>query len=214
MNNADKNKLYIGIFSLVIIIIIIIVFSFKGCSDKNSPTGQNAGSNSAPSAKSVSIVSEQGAQNSTLKADFNVRGIKFSNKIKDVKKLESNQKDTIGEPSVAKSQDGYTYLTYTFSKENIPEFFGTKVQSADTNSMLVYVFRNNELVEVRIQYGKIGKDAYNNIVANINTTYGNATYSRTYSNGTEESWWKTKKTTLDLMYQDTGAIIYYRANSK
>lgn len=210
-NPTDKNKLYIGIFTIIIIIAIIIVAATKGCS--SSGTNTNTGSSATnAAAKSISVASEQGDQNATLDANIKIRNVKFSKKMKAIKKYESKQKDTDGEPSVAESNDGYTYLTYKYSADNAPTFFGTQVLPTDINSMLVYVFHNKQLIEVRIQYGNIGKDAYNNIVANINSTYGNATYSRSYSNGTEESWWKTDKTTLDVICQDTGVIAYYRTN--
>lgn len=208
----EKNKLYIGLFSLIIVLAILIIFIAKSCSN----SGTNSGTNSSASnnaVKSISVISESGDQNETIKADIQVRDVKFSKKLKTVKKYESKQKDTDSNPSVAESNDGYTYLTYKYNAENAPTFFGTKIIATDANAMLVYVFHNNKLIELRIQYGKVGADAYKSIVTNINTTYGNATYSRTYSNATEESWWKTDKVTLDVICQDSGVIAYYRTNN-
>ena len=205
----DKNLIYIGIFTLIIVIAIIAVLCTK-CSSNESGT-PNA-SVQRTTAKSIYVQSENGDKDGTIDADIQVRDISFSKSIKEIKKYESKQKDTVGDPSVAESQDGYTYLTYKYDTENAPDFFGTKIATQDTSALLVYVFRNEELIEVRFQYGNIGVDSYNNIVSNISSTYGNATYSRTYSNGAQESWWKTKEVTLDVICQNESVIAYYRVN--
>lgn len=128
--------------------------------------------------------------------------------------MKQKQKDTLDNPAEAKSQDGYTYLSYTFNSENPATFFGVQVASSDVNAMLTYVFKGDNLIEVRIQYGNVGSSVYNTIVQTNNANYGNATYSRSYSNGTQESWWKTKDITLDVICQNECVIAYYRTNNK
>lgn len=209
MTKSNKNKLYIGLVTLAIILVIAAVFIFKSCDSNNTPDKPN----STNDATAVSIMNEAGAPDAVVDTEIKVRDVDFANDIKKIKKFEAKRKDTIGEPSVATSEDGYTYLTYTFNQTNRPVIFGEQVAD-DVNAMLVYVFHNKKLSELRIQYGNIGHDAFNNIKANISSSFGNATYSRSYSNGTEEFWWKSKDTTLDLLYQDGGVFAYYRSNDK
>jgi hypothetical protein len=207
---TDKNKIYIGVFSIILILVIILILAIKGCF--NSSTDTNSNTTAVATAEAVSVVSEEGDQSETLSANIQLRDVDFSKKIKAIKKYEAKQDGTEGEPTIATSADGYTYLTYSFSSDNAPAFFGTQVLPDDVGAMLVYVFHNKSLIELRVQYGNIGKDGYTNIVSTINSTYGDATYSRAYSNGTEESWWKTDDVVLDVIYQDSGVIAYYRAN--
>lgn len=212
-NNKDKNIIYIGIFSLIIIIAVIIVLIAKNSGSDTNTSSTNATTVNS-SVKPISVVSEKGAQQATVKKNINVRNVKFSQSINKVKKNEAKQKDTSNKPSIAESADGYTYLSYSFNTDATPEFFGTKVSNADASAMLVYVFYNEKLIEVRFQFGNIGETNYNNIVSNITSTYGASTYSRSYSNGTEECWWKTDSVTLDVICQDSSVIAYFRSNSK
>lgn len=209
--SIDKNLLYIGVFTVAIIIIVIAVLALKPSSKNNIPT--NAGGNNVTqTATALSVINENGDQKATLDKSIKVRKIDFSKTVKQVKAFEAKQKDTLDNPSEAKSQDGYTYITYRFNPEKPAMFFGAQVAAADSSSMLTYVFKNESLIEVRIQYGAIGATAYDTIVASNNSTYGQATYSRTYNNGTKQSWWKTKTTTLDVIFQDQGIVAYYRVN--
>ena len=207
----DKNLLYIGIFTIAIIIIVIAVLAIKPSSNSNTPVNA-VGNNATQAATALSIVNENGNQEAILDKSIKVRKIDFSKTVEEVKAFEAKQKDTLDNPSEAKSQDGYTYVTYRFNPENPATFFGTQVAAADSSSMLTYVFKNDALIEVRIQYGAIGSTAYDAIVASNNTTYGQATYSRSYNNGTKQSWWKTKDATLDVIFQNQGIVAYYRVN--
>ena len=211
-NSKNKNILYIGIFSFIIIIAVIIVLIAKNGSD-NDTSGTNT-SGSKVTAKPISVVTENGDQQATVKTSIDVRNIKFSQSINKVKKYEAKQKDTSDDPSIAESTDGYTYLSYKFNADANPEFFGTKVSNADASAMLVYVFYNQKLIEVRFQFGNIDKKDYDNIVSYFTSSYGASTYSRSYSNGTEECWWKTDSVTLDVICQDSSVIVYFRSNNK
>lgn len=86
------------------------------------------------------------------------------------------------------------------------------VAPSDPNALLQYVFFNDKLLEIRIQYGSLGETSYETILSDITKKYGGATYSREYSNGNKESWWKTKSITLTAYYQNEGVSVYYRKN--
>lgn len=213
-NKSDKNILYIGIFTLVVVIVLIAVLATKCKKEDNSTTNNQGSGNKAPS---VVVNSELGNQEATIEANINVpsREVDFSESIKEIMKFEAKQEDTLEldedyEP--AKSSDGYTYLMYKFNNVNAPKFFGTQIATSDNDAILTYVFYEDTLTEVRVQYGSIGLDAFDNIVEEISSLYGQPTYSRSYSNGSQESWWKTKDVTLDVIYQDAKVILYYRKN--
>lgn len=209
----DKNLLYIGVFTIVIVIAIIAIFAIKS-STENNQADSGANNANAQATTKLTIVSENGNQNETIKESIKFRKVDFSKTIKKVKAFEAKQEDTLDNPSEAKSQDGYTYLSYKFNTKKPATFFGVQVAAKDANSMLTYVFKDNKLIEVRIQYGNVGSSVYNTIVSANNNNYGTATYSRQYSNGTQQSWWKTKNITLDIIFQNGSVIAYYRTNSK
>lgn len=79
------------------------------------------------------------------------------------------------------------------------------------SASLVYVFKDNKLIEVRWQYGKLDASAYDSIIADASSQFGPATYSREYSNGYKESWWRTKDVLISFLYQDSGISIYYKS---
>lgn len=217
-SSLSKNQLGIIILSAVIVvsIAIYILISSVSSSDQESNTNSSNGGNKVTSTAGaqISIVDEAGNQSETISADINFRDIVFGKSIKQIKKMENKMDDTLDEPAVATSQDGYTYLTYSFNKEANPEFFGTAISTTSKTAMLVYVFYNNSLIEVRVQYGAIGTDGYNAIVGTGTNLYGKATYSRSYSNGAMESWWKTSEVKLDVIYQDGDVVAYYSTTNK
>ena len=49
--------------------------------------------------------------------------------------------------------------------------------------VFVYVFKNKELTEIRVQYGEVGMDQYNNMINTLTNTYGQASFSRSWSDG-------------------------------
>lgn len=210
--SIDKNYIYIGIFTIVAIILIVAVISIN--SNKNKPTPAPAANNSVQQSTALSVISENGNQRQTLKSDINFRKIKFSKSIKDIKAYEQKQTDTLDNPDENTSEDGYTYLSYKYNPENPATYFGAQVLPSDINSMLTYVFHNGKLIEIRIQYGSIGSDEFDKIVTSNNSIYGNSTYSRSYSNGTKDLWWKTSKHTLNVICQGGNVIAYYKVNNK
>jgi alpha-galactosidase/6-phospho-beta-glucosidase family protein len=208
-SKKDNNLLYILSFSIVIILIIVIIVVAKSCSNKSSDS-----SNGNTTVPVVSVVETDGAQDATLAADINsFRDIKFNKSHKAVKKFESKQKDTIYE-SYAVAEDKTTaYMTFKFNKKNSPEFYGTKVNSSDSQALLQYVFNDkDQMYELRLQYGSLSKDAYDKLVTNLDNQYGQHTFSRTLSNGAVENWYKTKKVTITAYYQESGVSVYVKKN--
>lgn len=205
-NSNKKNLTYIIGFSLIIVAIIIIIIAVKN--HKSNNTNDTAATTVAP----ISVVKESGNQDETIKGKLEFRDVKFGTSIKKIKAYEEKQDDTLGEPSQAESEDGYTYLNYSFNKDKVPSFWGAQVGSAETGAMLTYVFYNKKLIEVRLQYGSIGTSNYAGIVSSITAKFGNATYSRAYSNGSEDTWWKTDKYTMQALSQDDQIMVYYRQN--
>lgn len=209
----NKNAIYISIISAVIVI-IALVFVLKGCGNGGNGTNPNHVKHEGTSPAPISVVNEEGNQNDTIKAKTAVRNIKFGQSINKVKKAEAKLKDTLDNPSqTASTEDGYIYLSYRFNPEDIPTFYGAEVSPTSSTAMLMYVFHNEKLIEVRIQYGAIGVNGYDQILAHNNNKFGKATYSRTYSNGSQQSWWKTKNATLDVINQNNEVIAYYRQNN-
>ena len=209
----DNNMLYIAVFTAIIIAVIVIVLVLKSGSGAGNTSNSN-NTNQKATAAPISVIATEGAQNETIKKNIkSLRDIKFGKSHKAIDKFEKNNKDTLA-GNYAAAQDGTAaYLTYRFNTEKVPEFFGTKVVPTDNNALLEYVFdKNDKMYEIRLQYGVLSKDVYDSIVANITGTYGKSTYSRTFSHGAVENWWKTKKVTLTAYYQETGVSIYFRKN--
>lgn len=208
----DKNKIAIGILSIIILIVLVIVIGNR--LSNNSNANKSGGSNSKVSNEKVYVNQESGNQDSTISAKINFRNINFSMTMKQVKKMENKLDDTLSNPTISSSDDGYTYITYEFNEKNAPALFGAQANATDKNACLSYIFTGKKLSEVRMQYGILESSAFDTMCANITNQYGNSTYSRTYSNGTKEFWWKSGSTTLNVIYQKSGVIAYYRANKK
>jgi len=141
----------------------------------------------------------------------------FDKNINQIKKFESKRSITLDNPSEASADssdkgDTYTYLTYKFNGEKSPAVLGIPVNTDSNTCMLVYVFKNKELTEIRVQYGEVGMDQYNNMINTLTNTYGQASFSRSWSDGSKESWWKSKAYTLDAVCQKNAITLYYKVN--
>ena len=55
-------------------------------------------------------------------------------------------------------------------------------------------------------------DQYNNMINTLTNTYGQASFSRSWSDGSKESWWKSKAYTLDAVCQKDAITLYYKVN--
>lgn len=209
-NFKDNNKLYIAVFTAVIVIAIIVVFIVK------SGFGDNQTDNTSPKATAapVSVVATEGSPDETIKKTVkSLRRVKFGKSHTEIQKFEKNNDDTLNGNYAAASDGTAAYLTYKFNVNSAPEFFGAKVVPTDVNALLEYVFdKDDHMYEIRLQYGDLSKDVYDSIISNITGIYGKSTYSRTYSHGSVENWWKTKKVTLTAYYQESGVSVYLRKN--
>lgn len=212
--NKNKNTILIIAASAVVVLIAIIAIALGSCSKDDK---------GAQETTALRVVNESGNQDETIDAKIKFRDFDFSMSIKQVKAFEDGMNDTLADPTISSSepQEGsnepvYTYIMYRFNPEDVPTFFGTKVLADNPNACLTYVFEGKKMIEVRVQYGAVDASAYDAVVANNNSQFGNATYSREYSNSSKNSWWKTKKGTLEVIYQfsdanNTGMFAYYRA---
>lgn len=209
-NFKDNNKLYIAVFTAVIVIAMIVVCIVK------SGFGDKQADNTSPKATAapVSVVAIEGSPDETIKKNIkSLRDIKFGKSHKAIQKFEKNNDDTLTGNYATASDGTAAYLTYKFNTENAPEFFGAKVVPTDVNALLEYVFdKDDQMYEIRLQYGSLSKDIYDSIISNISSVYGKSTFSRTYSHGSIENWWKTKKVTLTAYYQESGVSVYLRKN--
>lgn len=206
----DNNKLYIAVFTAVIVLAIIVVCIVKFSSGDNQADNTSPKATAAP----VSVVATEGSPDETIKKNIrSLRNVKFGKSHTAIQKFEKNNDDTLTGNYAAASDGTAAYLTYKFNTENAPEFFGTKVVPTDVNALLEYVFnKDDQMYEIRLQYGSLSKNVYDSIISNISGIYGKSTYSRTYSHGSVENWWKTKKVTLTAYYQESGVSVYLRKN--
>ena len=206
----DNNKLYIAVFTAVIVLAIIVVCIVKFSSGDNQADNTSPKATAAP----VSVVATEGSPDETIKKNIrSLRNVKFGKSHTAIQKFEKNNDDTLTGNYAAASDGTAAYLTCKFNTENAPDFFGTKVVPTDVNALLEYVFnKDDQMYEIRLQYGSLSKNVYDSIISNISGIYGKSTYSRTYSHGSVENWWKTKKVTLTAYYQESGVSVYLRKN--
>ena len=206
----DNNMLYIAVFTAIIIIAIIVIVILKSGGEDSNVQNSNQKATPVP----VSVISTEGSQNETINKNIkSIRDVKFGKSHKAIQKAEKNMNDTLDGNYVAAPDGTAAYLTYRFNGKKVPEFFGPKVVPTDNNALLEYVFdKDDKMYEIRLQYGKLPKEVYESIVSNISSTYDNSTYSRTFSHGSIETWWKSKNVTLTAYYQETGVSVYIRKN--
>lgn len=226
----DNNALYILIFTVVVVIGIAVFIFSKNNSQKND---NGAVANNTPGTTALSVVETNGSldgemgENETIDNYVNFFGDSskkttskdsiFNKNIEQIKKFESKRSITLDNPSEASADssdkgDTYTYLTYKFNGEKSPAVLGIPVNTDSNVCMLVYVFKNKELTEIRVQYGEVGMNQYNNLINTLTNTYGQASFSRSWSDGSKESWWKSKAYTLDAVCQKDAITLYYKVN--
>ena len=213
----ESNKKLV-VISAVAIAALVAVFVIVGIS-----LGWFGGSNKQSAEKKTSpvptikVVKTKGAEGKTTKVKISVRDVKFGDSIKQVKKYEKKQKDTLDNPSEAKTKDGYTYLTYLFDPKKA-EFYGVKPTDSTKGSLLQYVFYKKKLFDIRVQYGDISSKDRDKITKNVNKKYGKPTYQVVYSNKSTRDMWRTyakdqsKQTIMTLNYSpNSGMIIDYES---
>lgn len=209
-NNSNKHITEIITIALLAIVLIFFVVQCSRNKNESSSTSGTIAASSSYSGTTVPPVvvqNESGDQTEIADSEINFRNISFASSMDEIKALESKADDTLDNPDDSSSADGYSYLTYSFNGKNDPTAFGTVVNVSDASASLVYVFKDNKLIEVRWQYGKLD----DSIIADASSQFGPATYSREYSNGYKESWWRTKDVLISFLYQDSGISIYYKS---
>lgn len=214
-NNTSSNKHIAEIITIALLAIVLIFFVVQCSRNKNESSSTSgtiavSSSYSGTTVPPVVVQNESGDQTEIEDSEINFRNISFASSMDEIKALESKSDDTLDNPDDSSSVDGYTYLTYSFNGKNDPTAFGTVANVSDASASLVYVFKDNKLIEVRWQYGKLDASAYDSIIADASSQFGPATYSREYSNGYKESWWRTKDVLISFLYQDSGISIYYK----
>ena len=216
----DNNALYILIFTVVVVIGIAVFIFSKNNSSKNDTNNAGAVANNNAGTTALSVVETNGSLDGEIGEDETIdnyvnffgdsskkataKDSIFDKNINQVKKFESKRSITLDNPSEASADssdkgDTYTYLTYKFNGEKSPAVLGIPVNT-------------KELTEIRVQYGEVGMDQYNNMINTLTNTYGQASFSRSWSDGSKESWWKSKAYTLDAVCQKDAITLYYKVN--
>lgn len=202
--SQDKNKLYIIIASALILVLVVALIFFTSGKSKNT-NNSSAGNNNVATQAALKIVNEEGNFDATIEANFEpVRKIEFGTSLKKIQKAEKKRKDTDdGSYQEAQDNSGYGYLTYGFKADakEIPSFFGGNVTVSDPTANLVYVLKDKKLIEVRVSYGASSAANYDAMVDANTKTYGKPNLTRSYSNGTKITYWRTKKVMLQLYSQ-------------
>lgn len=207
----ENNKKLI-IISSVLIVALVAVFVVLGLSLNWFGGNKDSAKKTTAVVPTIKVVDTKGSEGKTTKIKVKIRDVKFGDSVKKVKKYEKSQKDTQNKPSEASSNDGYTYVTYTFNPKKA-EFFGVKPAPAASGSLLQYVFKDKKLFDIRIQYGDIGSKERTKIKNAMVKQYGKPTYSLKYSNKSTKDDWRTaakdpsKQTVLSLNYSPNSSVI-------
>ena len=187
MNNVQptepkENNKKIVIVSAIAIAALVAVFVIVGVSlGWFGGSKKQSAENNKGTAPTIKIIETKGSEGKTTKVKISVRDVKFGDKIKEVKKFEKKQKDTINSPTEAKTKDGYTYLTYQFDTKNA-KYYGVKPAESTRGSLLQYVFYKKKLFDIRLQYGDISSKDRAKLKKNIIKQYGKPTFASAYSN--------------------------------
>lgn len=214
----ENNKKLVIIASIAIVV-LIAAFVVVGIS-LGWFGGKKSDEKKTSAAPTIKVVETKGSEAKTTKAKISVRDVKFGDKLKDVKKFEKEQKDTLDGPSEASTKDGYTYLTYQFNDKKA-KFYGVKPAQSTAGSLLQYVFYKKKLFDIRVQYGDISSKDQAKAKKNIISKYGKPTYSIVYSNKSTKDDWRTdekdpkKQGVLSFNYSpNSGVIIDYMSISR
>lgn len=201
----NKNIKYIVGFSAIIVIIVIVFFVFR-----NIDKPQTSQTNTGVTQTTADIIPDvtQGNAEATINTDISFREIDFSLTQEQIIDKENTLEDTLDNPSIAESNDGYTYITFSSNPQKPLSYNNISVSTVGT-SCLTYVLNNGFLEEVRLQFGTLTSDAKSALLDNINTQYGEKTFYRS-TNGTETYWWKSSTKLLMLTSDSVGTTLFLR----
>lgn len=202
----NKNIKYIIGFTAILVIAVVIFFVIKN-DDTPQTAGTNTGSSQAVVTNKIPDVT-QGDAEATINADIAFREIDFTLTQAQVLDKESKLEDTLDNPAIAESSDGYTYITFSSNPQKPLSYNSISVSTAGT-SCLTYVFNNGALEEIRLQFGSLTSDAKTALLDNIKSQYGENTFYRS-TNGTETYWWKSNTKWLMLTSDSVGTTLFLR----
>ncbi len=214
-----ENNKKIIIIAAIAIVVLIAAFVVLGITLKWFG-GNKSDSKTSVTAPTISVVETKGSEGKTAKIKVSVRDVKFGDTIKEVKKFEKKQDDTLDGLSEGSTKDGYTYLTYQFNTKNA-KIFGVKPAESTKGSLLQYVFYKKKLFDIRLQYGDIGSKKQAKVKKAMIKKYGKPTHSIVYSNKSAKDNWRTyakdpaKQAVLSFNYSpNSGVIIDYMSVSR
>lgn len=208
-NTSNKSTKYIIIFSIIIVIIGIIAFAVSNNKNKDTTTPTNSSSN-AQETNQVIPDGTKGDSEATIAADISFREVDFSLTKDEIIEKEKGLNDTLDDPSIAESSDGYVYIMYKSNPAH-PLSYNQISVSSSGNAGLTYVINNGNLTEVRLQFGSIDSAASNALIASIKTEYGDNTFYRS-TNGSETYWWKSETALLMITKDSMGTSLFFRKN--
>ena len=215
MNKPNKTD---GLSLNTILIIGVTVLFIGGALGINMLSKKNdAPDNSVANQNNVATAVEKnipdatkGDINSKIDSTITFRDITFDMSEEDVKNLEAKNDDTLDNPTLSKSGDGYTYIYYTSNPDSPLKYNNVAVGTQNAPG-LTYVFHNDSLEEVRLQFGAIDEASFNSLISSIKGAYGESTFYRA-TNGTETYWWSAQKQLLMLTQDSYSTTIFFRRN--
>lgn len=208
MSENNNKTLIIGFTAILIIIIAIVVIFHKKDSTETAPVVNNNAGNAA--VENNIPDGTKGDMDATINTNISYRDVDFSLSQDEVISREEGLDDSLGEPTISKSSDGYTYIYYASNPSNPLSYNNISVGTTGAPG-LTYVYHNDSLEEVRLQFGQISQDSFNALLAGINTQYGEYTFYRAQS-GTETYWWKSSGEWLMLTKDSYSTSLFLRQN--
>ncbi|MCR5837512.1 MAG: hypothetical protein K6G88_13495 [Lachnospiraceae bacterium] len=212
-NTNPGNKLSLNTLLIILATVIFVggAIGVKMLSSHKKDSGSSAVNQNAATAATKNIPdATKGDIEATIDSVITFRDVTFDMSIDDVKALEDKNEDTLANPAISKSGDGYTYIYYLSNPEKPLNYNKINVGSENAPG-LTYVFNNDSLEEVRLQFGLIDEATFNSIIGNLKGSYGESTFYRS-TNGTESYWWKSDKQLFMLTRDSYSTTLFYRRN--
>ncbi|MBE5957569.1 MAG: hypothetical protein E7254_01730 [Lachnospiraceae bacterium] len=209
-DNKNLNIILIVGFTAAFIICALFIKSL-GNKDKNNNNSSvsNINNNNTVAAVSKNVPdATKGSIDAKIDSAIVFRDIDFKMSVDDVKKMEDANDDTLPNPTVSKSGDGYTYIYYESNPDKPLNFSNVSVGSQNAPG-LTYVFNSDSLEEVRLQFGLIDEGTFNSLLGAIKHLYGDSTFYRA-QDGTESYWWNSDKQLFMLTQDSYSTTLFFR----